>query len=77
MSKLTDHEFLSLVAHALHQSGPEGNPERANLNAAYTRAAAIIGAISGAGVLAIREERRYRRPWVELDSDVVEAEDAG
>jgi hypothetical protein len=67
VAKLTDYELLDLVATALHGSGPNGNPERANLNIAYTRAAAVVGAINASGVIAIREQRRYRRAWTGLD----------
>ena len=77
MAKLTDHEILSLIANALHRSGPEGNPERESINAAYARAAGVMAAINGSGVIVIREDRRYRRPWVGLDTDAEEAEDAG
>jgi hypothetical protein len=77
MAKLTEHELLSLTAHALHHSGPDGNPERMNLSAAYTRAAAVVIAMEGAGAIVIREERRFRRPWVTLDADAVDADEAG
>jgi hypothetical protein len=77
MAKLTDEELLSLVANALHRTGPDENPERASIQAAYTRAAAVVAAITGSGMVVVREERRYRRPWVDLDSDAITAEEAG
>ncbi len=77
VAKLIDHELLSLIAHALHRSGPDGNAERTDIKAAYTRAAAVVAVIEGAGAVVIREERRYRRPWVTLDADAVDAEEAG
>jgi hypothetical protein len=69
MAKVTDHELLSLIANALHRSGPEGNPERVNVQAAYTRAAAVFSALQGAGLVMMREEPRYPRPWVNMEPE--------
>ena len=72
MARLTDHELASLIANALHRSGPDGNPERLSLRAAYARAAIIINAIHGAGAIVTREERPAGQ-----DPDAVDAEDPG
>jgi len=77
MAKLEDHELASLVANALHRSGPEGNPERMSVSAAYARAAFVINAIHGAGAIVIREERRFRGLWDTLDADAAEMEESG
>ncbi len=79
MARLTDHELASLIANALHRTGPEGNPERASLGAAYARATAVINAIHGAGAVVIREER-FQRAWEVLasaEADAAEAEESG
>jgi hypothetical protein len=77
MAKLTDHEISSLIANALHRSGPDGNPERLSLRAAYARAAIVINAIHGAGAIVTREEQRFGRVDRAPDAGPVEANEAG
>jgi len=77
MARLTDQELSSLIANALHRSGPAGNPERSSLTTAYARAAFIINAIHGAGGIVIREERRFGRMQDAGEADAPEAEQGG
>lgn len=77
MARLTDQELSSLIANALHRSGPAGDPERSSLTTAYARAAFIINAIHGAGAIVVREERRFEGMRDALDSGASEAERGG
>jgi len=77
MARLTDHELSSLIANALHRSGPDGNPERLSLRAAYARAAIVINAILGSGAVVIREEQRFSRADWTPDAGSVETNEAG